>query len=157
MTESNLPTKLKPLLQWYCDSCGEVIESPEDGMLEWKSFLHDDSEGYNAKDFRIVHGDWIKVCRKKRYEQVDLSDGHLEWFLGYDGLNRLLTYNFMKNLDAKKLATIIKRLHIKYFEEARTYIPLAHSEGYNEMDPYNIGDINQGDSVSLIRKYSSER
>jgi len=63
----------------------------------------------------------------------------------------------MKNLDAKELTTIIKRLHIKYFEEARTYIPLAHSEGNNEIDLYNIGDINQGDSVDLIRRYANER
>ena len=42
--------RLKPLQQWLCDECGEVIEEPAHGYLEW---LQDDS--HKAYGFRIVH------------------------------------------------------------------------------------------------------
>lgn len=27
--------ELQPLKQWICDTCGEIIEAPHDGWLEW--------------------------------------------------------------------------------------------------------------------------
>ena len=154
MSNEILNTELIPLEQWYCDGCGEIIEHPEDGMLEWKSFITENPNDITAKDFRIVHGDWIKSCKKVRYDGTDLSDGHLDWFLGNDGLGKLLTFFFENNLNPKELAIIIKRLQIRYYEEARTYIHLAHADDDHGIDPYDIGDINESDAVYLIRKYA---
>ena len=40
---------LKPLTEWICDACGETIEAPEDGYVEWQ-------KAGNVKfGFRIVH------------------------------------------------------------------------------------------------------
>jgi hypothetical protein len=43
--------KLKPLQQFVCDTCGELIQSVDQGYVEW---LWDDKGG-NARDFHIVH------------------------------------------------------------------------------------------------------
>ena len=43
--------KLKPLKQWICDSCGELIKKPEDGWWEYLS----DTNTYLVSGFRIVH------------------------------------------------------------------------------------------------------
>lgn len=151
-----LNTKLKPGEQWFCDGCGEIIESDKDGMLEWESIMSDDSKGFTAESFRIVHGNWMESCNKQRYDSVKLSDGHLHWFTGEDGLSRLLGFLFEQQIDPKELAIIIKRLQIKYYEEARTYIPLAHADDQHDIDPYDIGDINESDAIWLIRKYGRQ-
>lgn len=41
---------LKPLKQWVCDVCGEVIEKPEDGYVVW----NDDDE-FRYFDFTVIH------------------------------------------------------------------------------------------------------
>ncbi|WP_054749993.1 hypothetical protein [Ruminiclostridium josui] len=42
--------KLKPLGQWICDVCGEVIQSPKDGYVQWNRNLNQEID-----DFVIVH------------------------------------------------------------------------------------------------------
>lgn len=43
--------KLRPLEQWVCDTCGDVIEQPSDGWLEW---VRNDADG-RVGGFRVVH------------------------------------------------------------------------------------------------------
>lgn len=38
----DLKLKLEPKKQWFCNYCGEIIQSEKDGMLEWDSFLPDE-------------------------------------------------------------------------------------------------------------------
>jgi hypothetical protein len=40
---------LKPLTEWICDACGETIEAPENGYVEWQM------AGNRRFGFRIVH------------------------------------------------------------------------------------------------------
>jgi hypothetical protein len=43
--------KLVPLKQWICDTCGEVIERPNEGYVQ---FVDSNNDG-NYDDFVIVH------------------------------------------------------------------------------------------------------
>jgi hypothetical protein len=43
--------KLKPLEEFLCDSCGEVIRTLAEGWLEWL----EDPASLKDYDFRIVH------------------------------------------------------------------------------------------------------
>jgi hypothetical protein len=42
---------LRPLEQWICDTCGEVIDSPSAGYVEWLSGM----ERGSYRSYRIVH------------------------------------------------------------------------------------------------------
>ena len=50
---------LKPLEQWYCDVCGEVIERPRDGYVLWKQ-----DDKLQVYDFTIIHKG---KCDQKNY------------------------------------------------------------------------------------------
>lgn len=111
---------LKPS-SWYCDECGELIESAEVGRLEWK----EDHFGPQTivRKIRIVH-DLARpdgtACR---------SDGvrrsvTLDECIGRDGLQRTLdllggTIEGMKDADGGPMADVTRRLHVPAYEEAR--------------------------------------
>ncbi len=67
---------LEPLRQFVCDKCGEVIETVEDGWLEWF-----DNYETPAQGFRIVHSGG--PCYYP--DSADVSDNHLVYFTGPDG------------------------------------------------------------------------
>ncbi len=122
---------LKPLEQWFCDSCGEVIAAPKHGYVEWqetKSKKH---------SFRIVHhalysprrrdGGNCYYTNKERDGDLPLVD-----LLGTQGLIELTSWIDLgewhqeeydgpgvKNL--REWTTLFRRLHLPYFEEARNY------------------------------------
>lgn len=132
---------LKLLEQWYCDSCGEIIESVNDGNLEWYSDR--EISIFKGKGFRIVHNN-----EKCTYDSNVMfkrgksnSDGHLNSFIGSDGLVSLLSkFQYERVEDNSELVEIIRRLHIPYYEEARKYHNEAEIDGYfdgeNEVTRY---------------------
>ncbi|PTK09479.1 hypothetical protein [Staphylococcus saprophyticus] len=131
---------LVPLKQWYCDHCGEVINDPNDGWLEWH---HESGEIGNYEGYRIVHHDKKCMYDASRLfrENKSLSDMHLTSYIGPDGLVSLLSmieFNDVK--DNSELIEIIRRLHIPYYEEARKYHHVANEEGFfdgaNELMAY---------------------
>jgi len=148
--ELDLNLELKK--QWYCDYCGEVIESDKEGMLEWDSFLPEDGREFTAENFRIVHHRRIKNCRP-RHADDHLSDGHLHWYTGSQGLSELLSIQARYTLDTLKFQKIIRRLHVDYYEEAISYLPQAIQDGNYEIDPYENGDISETNLKWLIRTY----
>ncbi|MEC0886824.1 hypothetical protein [Bacillus atrophaeus] len=150
-----LNLKLKKKEQWYCDFCGEIIESDKDGMLEWDSFLEKDDTQFNAKNFRIVHNRSIKKCHP-RNNDANLSDGHLHWYTGPGGLSELLAIKHRYHLDLVKFDEIIRRLHVDYYEEARQYFHESRENG-DEFDIYEIGDYSQDALKTIIRKYRKKR
>lgn len=158
MTEEleELKLKLEVKKQWYCDYCGEIIQSDKEGMLEWDTFLEGERE-FTAENFRIVHHRRVKNCRPKHADD-HLSDGHLHWYTSSaDGLNELLSIAERHTLDTVKFNAIIRRLHVDYYEEGIKYLPLAREDGEHEMDPYDSGDLTQANLRSLIRKYGNPR
>ena len=134
---------LKPLSQFICDQCGLLIENADDGWLEW----YDDCEN-PAHGFRIVH-----AGRRCYYpERADISDNHLIYFTGKDGLPILLNLFKRKGVaDQNELAEIIRRLHIPYYEEARRYWDRAVSEGMIDNEDYR-----QAELQAVIKEYGEE-
>ena len=144
--------KLRPLEQFICDECGELIEKLEDGWLEWIDDYKNPIHG-----FRIVHASGTSPRRKSGKncyypESIGLCDGHLSHFSTIDGLAILLSF-FEKNLGTpKELAEIIRRLHIPHYEEARRYLERASSDGFID----NI-DSSQADLKRVIEEYGNDR
>lgn len=145
--------KLKTKEQWFCDICGGVIESANDGMLEWDSYVSEEGKS-NAENFRIVHGRWLKGCNNGSTDH--LADGHLHWYTGPDGLSQLLSMPVRFNLDTVEFNRIIRRIHIDYYEEGARLLPLAQENEGFDPDPYDEGDISQSDLLWLIRKYGKQ-
>jgi hypothetical protein len=150
-----LDLKLELKKQWYCDYCGEIIETDNDGMLEWDSFLPEDGREFTADNFRIVHRRDIKNCRPKHADDY-LSDGHLHWYTGSQGLSELLSIQARHTLDTLKFHKIIRRLHVDYYEEAISYLPQALEDGEYDIDPTGDGDISLTNLQWLIRKYGEK-
>lgn len=124
--------ELEPLKQWYCDSCGTIIESIEDGWMEW----HSNEYGTDAKGFRIVHHRHTCMYRESELARDNrhLSDNHLINFLGVDGLVHLL--HLMEHQMDKKSSELIevtRRLHIPYHEEGRRYLHQERQQGINTL------------------------
>ncbi|MEG6549577.1 hypothetical protein V6C53_04975 [Desulfocurvibacter africanus] len=134
---------LVPLQQWVCDSCGGIIEKPEDGWLEW---LHK-KEGLGYHGFRIVHHASAspRAPHRNCYTYNDrrelLMDGHLHWYVGECGLPSLLSkleigkYHSKEPLcmigDMRNYIDTMRRLLIPYYEEARLYLDEAWAEEYS--------------------------
>lgn len=129
---------LKPLEQWICDNCGEVIEAPEHGWLEW---LSETIEPYQQFGFKIVHHQSHSPRKKygscyvyDRWSGPELQmDNYLDRFVGPNAISVLLAFvdrgrfidgNYpgprVRNL--REWAEIVRRLTIPYYEEARLYL-----------------------------------
>ena len=133
--------KLKPLQQFICDKCRELIKSPTDGWLEW---LHSNDDR-TTHGFRVVHNGQAspgKQDGKRCQYHTDLlvGDMHLDHFLGSDGLAALLSMIDRPFDNQQEFVEIIRRLHIPYYEEARLYWQKAKQDdffsGANEYWPY---------------------
>lgn len=137
---------LKPLEQWICDICGEVIEKPEDGYILWK---HD--QDLRDYDFKIIHH------LKCDADEYPLSTD-LESFLGENGRSKLLSIlsvgpikinigqtsrSNIKDLD--EFADLFRRLQLPYYEEARIKFHnrelLENYSDANEYFPYRIEEL----------------
>jgi hypothetical protein len=119
---------LEPLRQWICDTCGEIIQSPEQGYVEWME-TNDKRHG-----FRIVH----HASHSPRkgiggdcyYGIVERGgDGSLTDFVGARGLLELTSWIDVgewhdskysePEVDLREWTTLFRRLHAPYYEEAR--------------------------------------
>lgn len=144
---------LVPLKQWFCDRCGEVIEKPGDGWLEFVRGRDELKRG-----FKIVHhagasprGEELGHCY--HYEGVHgRSDMYLREYLGGQGIVALLSmidagpyhssdYKSPGVADFREYADLFRRLHVPYYEEARRYWDQAISDGLlasnNEVSIYS--------------------
>lgn len=82
---------LSPLIQFHCDTCGEVIEKPEEGWFEWISEYDEEAKITKSHSFRIVHNRThspLANYRKTGCYQHDAEEGrlgeHLNYFLSED-------------------------------------------------------------------------
>ena len=110
---------LKPLEQWYCDKCGEIIENYQNGYVIWKQ-----DENYKDYDFKIIHK---SKCDDKNFR----SSASLSDFLGKRGLVNLtsmLSIGTIKiNLgqkggkvrDLDEFIDFFRRVQLPFYEEAR--------------------------------------
>jgi len=131
---------LKPLEQFYCDTCGQIIQTPKEGWFEWIS-TNDETTGQSIdKEFRIchhkskcqIHG----TSRRRGCSDVQLTD-----FLGEIGIINLLcmidpgpyhspVFKGPSVKDFREFAEVARRLTIPYYEEARQWWTEATNDGY---------------------------
>jgi len=118
---------LRPLSQWVCDTCGDLIETENAGWLEWLG-----GERGN-REFRIVHH-YASSPRQRsgscyQHENaIERADNHLEYF----AIGRQRNYTILPpssppegngivvaSLDEYLELTF--RLMVPFYEEARFY------------------------------------
>jgi hypothetical protein len=120
-------TLLTPLTQFICDTCGKVIEKPEDGWFEW-SFQVDSGRFIND-GFRICHD---KLTCRQLDDHEHATGNPLSQMVFPQGLPHL--YNLLdvgpyhqkqflgpEVKDFRGYMDIIRRITIPYYEEARQY------------------------------------
>lgn len=131
---------LKPLSQFVCDTCRQLIEKPEDGWFEWL-----EGDDGKAHSFRIVHNGPSSPRKERgcnyRHDTADLMDGDLTDFIGPNvaALYRFLDAGPYHDPKAKYLSAvrdlreyteILRRLTLPYYEEARLSWSAAKNDGY---------------------------
>ena len=140
----NMPPRLQPLSQWICDSCGQVIEKPDHGWVEWK----DQPKALDIRGIRIVHHAPASPRRSNGrncyYSDAERGgDLPLSSFLGTDGLVELSSWidigkekdpdgSIVPRVDLREWTVFFRRVQVPYFEEARNYFETAHANEFGE-------------------------
>ena len=143
--------KLSPLKQFVCDTCGEIIKSPEEGWLEWIY----DSKTKKAHSFRLCHHVTASPLGRptgcyQHSGSAGCSDMHLDAILEHRMAHLLQFIDVgdyhepeFKGPHASNLrewAEMARRLTIPYYEQARLYWNKAigddHFGGANEIKVY---------------------
>lgn len=146
--------KLLPLSQWKCDACGQIIDRPEMGWVEW---LAGPTRGTKAHAFRIVHNS--SRCQYPSTARV--YDIHLLHLLGPDGLATLLALlapggqtgnreDGVASLD--EWGELVRRLHVPYYEEARQYWTDAEADGFFA-GPAEHAPYSQATLLGILSRY----
>lgn len=152
---------LKPLEQFYCDTCGELINTVEEGYVEWLSSTDYSSRQITNQEFSIIHNKRECSSRNRNDSQQSAS---LKDFTKEKGLVNLLSkidcgpihnpnFNGPNISEFRIYLEFMRRLTLPYYEEARKYWTEAVGDGYfNDMNEIKIylPDTLKG----LIEKYS---
>jgi len=145
--------KLKPLKQYICDSCGKLIEKPEDG---WWEYLHDTKTDL-VSGFRIVHHRVQCMYRGQelRHKNKMVGDLDLNSMLASGGFGHMLhwlelseTRKLSLRIEITEFTEIMRRLYLPYWEEARQYWEQAFSEGFHDKCGFSENDLK-----SIIAEY----
>lgn len=127
---------LKPLEQFVCDACRQVIETAGDGWFEWC----EDGER-QAHSFRIVHH--RPECRSSP-ETPGLRQHRLDELVGIGNMTRLYglfdvglpeegaVKTLATLLDRHEFTDLLLRLTSRYYDEARQYWQQARAAGFFE-------------------------
>lgn len=155
---------LEPLKQFICDSCGEVIESPEQGWIEWL-IKGNPTDGYTCSSFRICHHkaaspyDSVEGCYNYM-NKPDEATMHLNHY--YEGRNLRVDrkplhtekrFEGYETSDRKALDILRLRLECPYYEEARLYLDKAMKDNFLPMNG-NEYIINEDVLISVIEEYN---
>lgn len=158
---------LIPLKQFICDTCGEIIEKPEDGYLEWVY-----SDDGMQREFNIVHHGGSSPRKKYNhngcYQHAD-RHGRMDEALNQSiDPNRMMAFllkfidmgryhdpdrGHIAKVNISEYVELVRRLTIPYYEEARLYWEEAKSDGFfdgaNEILIYSVDFLKR-----LVEKYS---
>ena len=157
-----------PLQEFICDKCGEVINSPEEGVLEWISEWNEEHQTFVNKGFKIIHqfGHSPNQNTGCSFYQgrSGISDYPLRMYLNPDfGMANIISLldvgqrhqpNFTIPLveNAREYAELVRRLTIEYYDEARLYWSDANNDNFfddfNEADMYRVSKLRE-----IIEKY----
>jgi hypothetical protein len=155
---------LEPLKQFICDTCHQVINSPEDGWIEWISKFSEDKERIESHSFRIVHHHstspqatpYNEGCYQHS-RKIGRSDSHLHHFLDENyKMANILTfldigpyhdpdYKTTEITDMRQYVETVRRITIPHYEEARLYWEHAKEDGYfngaNQLWIYGVENL----------------
>ncbi len=116
-----------PPSKWICDTCGEIIEKPEDGYIEWLSRTDNAHPRYHR--LVLVHhkpkSPRERGCYPPKSKDVDMHMP-LSHFLGADGLTwflQQLSDNTFE--DREEPIEMMKRLFVPGYEMARKHFDAA--------------------------------
>jgi transcriptional regulator with XRE-family HTH domain len=152
------PPMLRPLSQWVCDTCGELIETENAGWLEWLG-----GEKGN-REFRIVH-QYVSSPRQRgsrcyQHENaVERLDNHLEYFAV--GRNRNYAIlppgsppegNGIVVANIDEYLEVAFRLTVPFYEEARFYREQALRDEVLSGEA-QIYEISTGEYLEMISNY----
>jgi hypothetical protein len=154
---------------WTCDTCGEKIISPEEGLIEWHSF--DDEKGiHRCRNLRLVHEFAASPLRKMKLKrrgcafdlheefcktEGTITDQPLAKFLGPEGLMYLLSFIAEGEFPVAEILKMIKRLHIPGYELARDYFRAAVSAGV--IEPCTTEDYYDQRNINAVLKWLEEK
>jgi len=147
----------KPLTKWYCDVCGDAIETAGEAYVVWKSVE------MRAQHFRIVHR--TKCDKDKSFT----ASGPLEQFVGPRGLAYCLSFlsigpvkkligqgSHCEAADLDEFVDFMRRVQTPFYEEARRLFKdrdfLDDWYDANEVLPYLPDEL-----VKIIEKYSAHK
>jgi hypothetical protein len=133
---------LKPMEQWCCDTCGDMIDGPMAGCVEW----HTTHRTNTKSGFRIVHR-----SGKCTYHPIELATmgrtaTHLPLADALDasGLGRMLGLLEEATRDGSvreealnEFIEVLRRLHVPYYEEARLAWQAGLKEGIHDGTRYD--------------------
>lgn len=133
---------MREIKGWICDTCGELIEKPGDGWVEWIRYSDSDGE-IRGRELRLVHHfpasprQRLPGCNFDQHAEYikdneGVNDLPLPEFLDANGLMRLLSLVATGRVPQKDGFEMIKRLHIPGYEHAHRHFDRAISEGVFE-------------------------
>lgn len=157
---------LKPLEQFFCDKCGEIIEKPEDGRVEWMR----EGDQRECWGIKIIHNQFATPNKTDEngcsHYEVQGRELPLTDFTGKNQIPELLKfldlgsihepdYKGIRVRDVREFVEFMRRLTIEYYEEARKYWGKAESNGY--FDGANEISVYLSDNLRiLIERYQSQ-
>lgn len=151
---------LEPLKQFFCDTCEDIIEKPEDGWVEWLTSYDDKRERWVEKNFRICHH---RARCMRLASHPDVSDNHLHNLLE-DNTMIIQLYDMLESEsdpnrgfgveDIGEVVEFLRRLTLPYYEEARRHLEQAKDEGFIEGGPGEISHYLPRTLKSVIEQYS---
>ncbi|MBW2202170.1 MAG: hypothetical protein JRF71_15300 [Deltaproteobacteria bacterium] len=124
---------------FVCDTCGQIIEKPEHGWVEWISLVGKKP----GRNFRLVHhkprspnsgesGCQFNQAAEFAEDKGIVSDLPLTYFMGSNGLMSLLSMINQNDVPVDEVVEMIKRIHIPGYERARFYFKEAIDNGVFE-------------------------
>ena len=117
---------------WYCDTCGQRIEHPSDGMVQYLSQGGAKEVGRNLS---IVHNRRASpIPTGCQYEEPrgdgwSLASVEMVWLLGSDGLTRLFLVFASGVFPSEEVVELGKRLCTPGYERARFHLGAAIQQG----------------------------
>ena len=159
---------------WICDSCGNIIDKATDGWIQWRDFHAESKERKRlgqhplCRDLQLVHHapasprrvDHVRYFGCQFNDQdptYGVKDLPLTFFLGPDGLMKMLAFIAEEDVERNEVLEMIKRLFIVGYEHARLHFSEAISDGVFEPNTapgyHSHSDI---EAVNVWRENRSE-
>lgn len=157
-----------PYSRFICDVCGKEI-NVEDAMLQWLQTPTEESKYHPfLEELEDIHICCNREPCDRSYEQRALREkcheqwNHLDYFVGVDGIDKLLTFPMERNIPEKLqqvFLEILRRLTVPHYEEARQYFSRAYEDQFiDDLDDYYEGHQtwSQNTLKMIIEKYSKD-